>query len=276
MRHSFETIVKRTTIYALYRYFADRYKRRFTYSQFWEWSGEDQKRIDFYRQFVTKGDLIFDVGANRGSRAKIFSKLGAIVVAVEPQTECSDFLQYVFRNKDNFNLVKKALGASVGQTEMLISNADTISSLSPEWVSAVKESGRFAGHEWNRKETVLVDTLDNLIAQYGRPAFVKIDVEGFEAQVLSGLTTPVGALSVEFTPEFMGNTLKCIEELDRIGVFQFQISLGESMEFSLPYWVNEEEIRRALSKIPSDVYGDLYARLKERKISDKKVLITEI
>ena len=260
MEQSLKTIAKRTPLYAVYSYYADRRKWRRMKREFWKWSREDQKRFDFYRQFVATGDLVVDVGANLGNRAQVFSKLGAVVVAVEPQTACADFLQSVFRNTDNFHLVRKALGASAGQTEMLISHAHTISSLSPDWVSAVTESGRFADYEWNRRETVLIDTLDNLIAQYGCPAFVKIDVEGFEDQVVSGLSTPVRALSMEFIPEFMESTLKCIEHLDRIGDYQFQISLGESMEFALPNWVTAEQIGRALSEVPSDAFGDLYAR----------------
>lgn len=253
---SLTTIAKRTPLYPVYRHFAYRRMTR----NFWEWSGEDQKRFDFYRQFVATGDLVFDVGANLGNRAKVFSRLGAVVVAVEPQTACADFLLAAFHDTANFHLVRKALGSSAGQAEMLISNAHTISSLSPDWVRSVTESGRFAEYEWNRKETVLIDTLDNLMAQYGCPAFVKIDVEGFEDQVVSGLSTPVGALSMEFCPEFMESTLRCIGHLCRIGDFRFQISLDESMEFALPKWVTAEEIRRALSEVPSTAFGDLYAR----------------
>lgn len=260
MRQSLKTIAKKTPLYPVYRFLANRRRVRRSIRQFWEWSGEDQKRFDFYRQFINVGDVVFDVGANMGNRAKIFSKLGAIVVAVEPQAACSDFLHAVLGNNVNFHLVRKALGAAVGQAEMLISNAHTISSLSPGWVRSVKESGRFAEYEWNRKETVSIDTLDNLIGQYGCPVFVKIDVEGFEAQVISGLSSSVGAISMEFTPEYMDNTLQCINHLCRIGDVEFQISIGESMEFLLPQWVNPDEIRTVLSEVPAESFGDLYAR----------------
>ena len=103
-----------------------------------------------------------------------------------------------------------------------------ISSLSSDWVRAVQKTGRFSEYKWNRKQTVFIDTLDSLIAQYGVPAFMKIDVEGFEDQVVSGLSIPVGAIS---------------------------------MEFNLPKWVDEEEITRTLFEISSVSFGDLYARL---------------
>ena len=260
MKHTLRTIAARTPLYAVYGHFAERRRVKRMARQFWEWSGEDQKRLDFYRQFVAPGDLVFDVGANFGNRAKVFSRLGAVVVAVEPQTACADFLLSVFQDTADFHLVRKALGASAGQAEMLISNARAISSLSPDWVRSVTESGRFAEYEWNRTETVSIDTLDNLMGHYGCPAFVKIDVEGFEDQVVSGLSTPVGALSMEFTPEFMQGTLRCIAHLCRIGDCRFQVSLGESMEFALPNWVTAEEVTRALSEVSSTGFGDLYAR----------------
>jgi FkbM family methyltransferase len=189
--------------------------------------------------------------------------LGAVVVAVEPQTACAKFLLSVFRDKASVHLVRKALGASVGQAEMLISNAHAISSLSPDWVRTVTESGRFGECEWSRKETVSIDTLDNLIAQFGRPTFIKIDVEGFEEQVVSGLSTPVGTLSMEFTPEFIESALKCVAHLCRIGNVRFQISLGESMKFALPAWVAADEISGILSDFSSPEFGDLYARFND-------------
>lgn len=260
MKQLLKAIAMRTPLYPVYRHFADRRNVRRQARQFQEWSGEDQKRLDFYRPFVASGEIVFDVGANWGNRAKVFARLGAVVVAVEPQTMCANFLRSIFRDTPNFHLDQKALGAATGQAELLISNYRTLSSLSPDWVQAVKKSGRFAPCEWNRKETVLVDTLDHLIAHYGRPAFVKIDVEGFEDQVMAGLSTPVRALSLEFTPEFMDSTLHSIEHLCRLGDYQFQISLAESMEFLLPQWSAADEVRRALAKVPPSSVGDLYAR----------------
>lgn len=260
IRQAIRKIVKVTPMYPVLQYIVKRHRIRRAIRQFWEWSAVDQTRLDFYQQFVTPGDVVFDVGANLGNRAKVFSRLGAVVVAVEPQTACSDFLYSVFKDTANFHLVRKALGASAGQAEMFISNIHMISSMSPDWIRSVKESGRFSQYSWDRKEKVIIDTLDNLIAKYGCPAFVKIDVEGFEDQVVSGLSTPVGAISMEFTPEFMGNTLRCIDHLCRLGDVCFQLSLGESMKFLLPKWETEEEIKRALSQVPSECFGDLYAR----------------
>ena len=163
MRDLLKVMTKKTPLYLVYRYFLDRHRQQEMQKKFWEWSEEDRNRIDFYKQFITTGDIVFDIGANMGNRAKVFYSLGAVVIAVEPQTQCATFLQAVFTHKANFHLVRKALGCSVGQAEMFISNAHVISSLSTDWIRAVQETGRFKKYEWNRKEMVLVDTLDNLV-----------------------------------------------------------------------------------------------------------------
>lgn len=134
--------------------------------------------------------------------------------------------------------------------------------MSRNWINAVQESGRFSEFnvKWDRPMTVEMDTLDNLISQYGRPAFVKIDVEGFEEGVLKGLSQKVIAMSIEFTPEFIENTLACVKHLQSLGDFEYQISLGESMEFHLEKWVSPEKACEALKLIEKTKFGDLYAR----------------
>lgn len=258
-----KSFVKKSPLYPVYKYFAARRSEHRVRRKFWEWSEDDQKRLVFYRQFAGQGDRVFDVGANLGNRAKIFSRLGAYVVAVEPQADCARHLHSVFHKVPNFCLVQRALGSSAGQLEMLIhEDHSMISSLSPDWVRSVTESGRFA-NKWNRKVLVQVDTLDHLIAEYGAPDFVKIDVEGFEDQVVAGLSVPVKALSLEFTHEYIGSTFKCIKHLCGLGECRFQISLGESMELSLDNWVARSEILDILTELAPGTWGDLYVRSKE-------------
>jgi FkbM family methyltransferase len=228
--------------------------------RFWKHTPQDALRVEFYRQFIAPGDLVFDVGANLGTRSKIFHLLGATVVAVEPQPACASYLQAMFSGRHGCRLVRKALGAAPGTAVMHISSSHTISSMATGWVQAVKASGRFGGATWDATEIVPVETLENLIAEQGIPAFVKIDVEGFEESVLQGLSAPVRALSFEFTPECIESTFRCIDRLCELGAPRFQLSLGESMEFAEPAWVEAAELKRRLQDVPRWEFGDIYAR----------------
>jgi len=221
--------------------------------------------LTFYGQFIAPHDLCFDVGANRGSRTKVFLNLGATVVAVEPQIQCALMLEKYYGSNKALTIMQKALGHQEGQAEMMLSTANPISSLSSPWIQAVKDSGRFAHHTWNKKQPVQITTLDNLISLHGLPSFIKIDVEGYEYEVLQGLSQPVKALSLEFIPEFLRDTRQSIAHLQTLGNPTFNFALGETMQLVLDHWITAPEIIARLSdfeKIPG-LSGDLYARFDE-------------
>ena len=152
------------------------------------WTPHDDTMRALYAQFVGAGGLAFDVGANVGNRVKIFLALGARVVAFEPQDDCLAALREGYGGDANLTIEPVALGAAEGSAALIISNVNTISSMSAPWIDAVKASGRFSAYHWDRRRTVRVTTLERMITQYGAPDFIKIDVEGFEHEVVRGLT----------------------------------------------------------------------------------------
>jgi FkbM family methyltransferase len=234
------------------------------------WSQEDERRLKFYRCFIKPNDLVFDVGANMGNRTKIFLKLNAKVVALEPQKMCAKFLESAFKNEKNFTLIRKALGAQNGEAEMFIANEHTISTLSKHWVTATKKSGRFRKNTWNKRQLVEITTLDNMIKQFGIPSFIKIDVEGYEYEVLSGISIPIDYMSIEFAAENIKNTYKCIEYMNSLSDVLFQIVKGEDTIFYLPEWISGEELKSRLSDIinqDSLAWGDIY--IKKSRSDDK-------
>lgn len=230
------------------------------------------ERLRFYSQFVQRGYLCFDIGANLGNRTDPFLRLGARVVAVEPQDWCIQQLRARYHKNPNVTLVQKAIGETEGNAQLILSDAHTISSMSNEWITAVRASGRFADHQWGPSVTVPVTTLDQLIREYGMPDFCKIDVEGFESQVLRGLSNPISAVSFEFTPEYFESCLECIDHLLRLGYREFNYSLGESMILASEEWVDSTKLVGLLMKLDSRSGGDVYARLhnKERTLKKRK------
>jgi FkbM family methyltransferase len=229
--------------------------------RFWQAEPGDAGRLAFYRQLVRPGTTVFDVGANLGNRTKVFLRLGARTVAFEPQPDLAAYLDLILGRDPRFRLVHAALGERPGQAEMLVSNMRAFSTLSPAWVEAAATSGRFPSGRWDERLTVEVITLDDAIREHGIPSFVKIDVEGFELEVVSGLSRPVEYLSLEFTSEGLERTYRCIDHVEALGPVVGQLSLAETMAFALPSWVPVAELKEALARIAEETelaWGDVY------------------
>lgn len=212
-----------------------------------------------YSEFVRAGDLVFDIGANVGDRTAVFLSLGARVVAIEPQPACVDRLRRRFGGR--ITVAATALGPAEGEAEMLVSNADTVSTLSRDWVESAARTRRFGESvRWDARATVPVSTFDALIARHGVPAFAKIDVEGYEAEVLAGLTRALPCVSLEFVAERPGATEACVRRLESLGMRRFNLSLGESMALAGP-WCPADELLARVAALPDPLaWGDLYVR----------------
>ena len=222
-----------------------------------------RKRRAFYRQFVAPGDLCFDIGAHAGNHLQAWLALGARVVAVEPNPRFNRLLQRLYGRREDVVLVPDAVGAQPGESTLQISSVTpTVSSLSEDWIRAVGRDKSFAGVTWDRRVPVNVVTLDELIARHGAPEFCKIDVEGFELDVLRGLSQALPRLSFEYLPAARDRALACIDRLEQLGRYAFNASPGETLDFAFAPWTDAAGLRSWLSELPADARsGDVYARL---------------
>jgi hypothetical protein len=101
-------------------------------------------------------------------------------------------------------------------------------------------------------------TLDALIAAHGVPAFIKIDVEGFEGEVLAGLTQPVRALSFEFTTIQRAVAQACVARCVELGLTRFGAAIGDGRE--LGAWRSAAAMIEWLDRLPHAANsGDVYA-----------------
>lgn len=134
-------------------------------------------------------DLVFDVGANAGEYALLTRKDGyrGRIVSFEPLPEAHRQLEEAARSDPLWTIHPRcALGSAPGTTRINIARNSVSSSIMPmldAHASAEPESV-YVG----TAETEIV-TLDSVFDRYGRPGdrvFLKIDTQGFEAEVLKG------------------------------------------------------------------------------------------
>ena len=229
------------------------------------WKPFNKKRLmNFYRPFVKKGSLCFDIGAHLGNRTNAWQALGATVVALEPQPQCMRYLQQKFARNPSITLLPQAVGAKAGKTTFYISAlTPTVSTMAAaDWRDKIDAHTPYKV-SWDEAIEVDVVTLAQLIQEYGMPDFCKIDVEDFEVEVLKGLNQALPCLSFEYFTPTLFRVFECMDILDNLGDYEYNWSFGESQVFNKEQWLSSEEMRAIFKNYTdADRSGDVYARLK--------------
>jgi FkbM family methyltransferase len=214
------------------------------------------QETSFYSTLLKPSDLCFDVGANIGEKSEVLLKVGANVIAFEPQPDCVQELQarcIPYRNK--LEICQSAVGAEIGEAELYISSySSATSSFFQDW------------SEGSTTIKVPMTTLDQAITKFGIPSYCKIDVEGWEFEVLKGLTQRIPLISIEYHlgQREVDIVIDCLSYLSRFGELLINITTAENLEFALPEWVTLEQF---LELFPSNFqgryeyrYGDIFIR----------------
>ena len=224
----------------------------------------------FHRRFLGPGDLAFDVGAHVGDRAASFRRVGARVVCVEPQPRLDRLLRLLFRGDAGVARVAALVGAEPGGEAVLRLNTanPTVATASPGFMEAAAGAPGWEGQEWDAAVLRPVTTLDVLVAAHGQPHFVKLDVEGFEAEALAGLSVPPRALSFEFTTIQRAVAAACLGRLSALGFQAFNACLGEGMAFAHRAPCGAEDMAAWIAALPAEANsGDVYASLEPSRIA---------
>lgn len=218
-----------------------------------------KKMMMLHSLFIKRGDLVFDVGAHEGYLTEIFLALGARVVSIEPQSRCVAVLEQKFSNNSKVIIVPKGLHDSETEMPLHISEKRPgIATFSDEWMTTL-----FVGQGYSRTIKVQTTTLDNLVDEFGKPSFCKIDIEGWELNALRGLTKKISAISFEFSFEFLDKAKQCCDCLKTLGAIRCNYSLDHDYLLQ-EKWMSENEMFEKLygmKDLVRDILGDIYVML---------------
>lgn len=199
--------------------------------------------------------IIFDIGSNVGNftDACLANYVDCEIVLVEPNNELIDFLKSKYSNLKNLHFVNKVVSEKSGELiDFYISNTDTISTASKDWIKNSRFSGNYNLSKVIQKETI---NLDGLIDIYGHPLVIKIDVEGYEYEVIKGLSKKQNELCFEWTEEQFEKVNQTCNALKKIGYTNFGYIYGDNhLERPLNYTTWEQ----------SDIHNDILPEGKER------------
>jgi len=215
--------------------------------------------IKFHSQFIKPNDLVFDIGANIGNYAKIYKRLGARVVCLEPQPYCISKLRKRFENDKNISIVEKGVAETISELEL---NLDSQNHATATFSEHFKKDGPFNDRTWENKIIVPVTKLDNLIKEYGQPTYCKIDVEGYEYSVLKGLSKPIKYISFEYSKSLVDIVESCIKHLEQLGKPMYNYcEYNKPTKFKLDTWTSDKNILIGkINHLKSASSGDIYVR----------------
>ena len=174
-------------------------------------------------------NLIFDIGANRGRTAEIFLRHADKVISFEPNPGLVNHLKNFFSNP-KLHIDNRAISHARGTQEFKLANADTISTLSTDWV----ENSRFTGeYSWDNSIMVETLTLSDAIAEYGIPNYIKIDTEGYEYEILTNFHDflPDTLFAFEWAEEQKEKIAKTLEHINGLGYKNFAYTESDPVLF---------------------------------------------
>ncbi|MEM7683089.1 MAG: FkbM family methyltransferase [Planctomycetota bacterium] len=241
-----EALVRTTLALGVYR------PVRLAYEKAWrrELVREQRALLERLGPWIEPGDLVFDIGAHMGRFALAARRLGARVVAVEPNPATARELRGLHGpDRDLFRLVQAAVGSEAGHADLQINaHRHSMCTLSDRFVEQTRKHAAWAADDrWDNTVRVPVVTLDRLVSEHGTPKLLKLDVEGFELAALQGLSTAPDVVCFEARPYMAEDAVGCVQKLETLGGYGFDF-IGADDRRTLNDWVTPGAMIRALQE----------------------------
>jgi hypothetical protein len=103
-------------------------------------------------------------------------------------------------------------------------------------------------------------TFQSAVETYGNPDFCKVDVEGFEVEVLRGMSSQVRTVTFEFTNRRLADAVRCLDHLASLGSFQANLTPEDEPRFLSDRWLSHRDVIDLLNDPATGRYawGDIF------------------
>lgn len=197
------------------------------------------QRWKFIRNYQAK--TILDIGANIGQFARIARHWNpdAMIVSFEPLQDCADQLESMGEELAPHRLIRSALGSSTGTAEIHRNHSSPSSSLLEMEELHQRELPHTAQ---STVESIQIQRLDDVFqTPPDGPVFIKMDVQGFEREVIEGGSRTIGmaeaiVMEVSIQPLYKG--APTFDEL-----YQTMRGFGFQYRGNVDQWVSAQDGR---------------------------------
>jgi FkbM family methyltransferase len=202
--------------------------------------------------------MYFDIGSNIGKWALANIDTCDKIVSIEASPYTFERLANHCKH-DRIILLNYAVCNNDGKDITFYhADADVLSTINKEWLTS--ESSRF--HNYTFTEIVCKTiTIDQLIAEHGKPELIKIDVEGGEYECITSLTQKVDVLCFEWASEVNDITFKCLDYLTTLGFTECYVQFGDEYTYRpTEYGSLDSAKQQLLNTVPKEHWGMLWCR----------------
>jgi FkbM family methyltransferase len=220
--------------------------------------------MDSLQSFLQPPNIIFDIGANIGNWSLANVEKCDRVVAVEASPSTYQLLLESCGNHPKIQCVNAAVCHSQEKeiTFYQCRNYNTLSTLNRDWFD--DPQSRFYQLEYDAITCPTV-SIDQLITRYGKPSFIKIDVEAAEYICLQSLTQAVDLLCFEWASETDAITQQCLDYASKVlGYQRFYLQFCDDPYDSRPpsdAFYSLEVLREKLAQtVPRQDWGMIWVK----------------